>query len=477
MDKHLHKGIGEQFSEEINSMSQVPRQHIWENIDKQLDQTAVKKYKDKFTRLRKRTLLLLLLLIGISTFSFIYFNASLKKINNNYLVDKKNNELNNNSNVITQPTIKTTTPSIKYTPPQEENSIAIYKSIKATKKQDLVVLQKIVVSKIRKVEPAIINNAFSRNNNIDNVNNIDNIESNSNKHTIPENWIAPNNSTLVEKSNEPSKMLVSIPADSMNHSLPGTLNNQLSKGNLKKQYLRYHKFSLTAFVSPDLSAYRLTNNSKNNFDNKTGIEQRERNDLSSSAGILLAYSISKKIAIQTGLTYSTSNISIDPTKVYAEKDNGGTVKYRYNTSFGYGYLLPSFSASPALGDSLYTSGANHTLQYISIPVMIKYKLGNKKITFLPGIGIAVNFLTKATLTTDVEDRFNREKEFITKLESIKKVGTSLLIVPEVQYQVSKNWSISALPYFKYSLGPVNKGNVVKTYPYTVGIGIGAVYKF
>ncbi|MFM9909349.1 MAG: hypothetical protein ACKVOW_08370 [Chitinophagaceae bacterium] len=53
----------------------------------------------------------------------------------------------------------------------------------------------------------------------------------------------------------------------------------------------------------------------------------------------------------------------------------------------------------------------------------------------------------------------------------------MLVIPEVQYQVSKNWSIIALPYFKYSLGPVNKGNVVKTYPYTVGMGIGAVYKF
>ncbi len=475
MDKHLHNSIGDQFSEEINSMSQVPRQHIWENIDKQLDQTAVKKYKDKFTSLRKRTLLLLLLLIGISTFSFIYYTTSIKIRNNNYLVDK--NELNNNAETITQSITKRKTPSIKYVPPQEKDFIPIYKSIKATNKQDLLIPQKIVIAKTAKAKSVITNDAFNRDNEIDNTNNIDNIELNSNKYPIPEKWRAPNNSVLIEKLIEPSKMHTPVPTHPPHSALPTALSNQLSNNNLKKQNIHHHKFSLTAFVSPDLSAYRLTNDSKNNFDNKTGIEERERNDLSSSAGILLAYSIRKKIAIQTGLTFSTSNISIDPTKVYAEKDNSGTVKYRYNTSFGYGYLLPSFSASPALGDSLFTSGANHTLQYISIPVMIKYKLDNKKISFQPGIGITVNFLTKATLTTDVEDRFNREKEFISKLESIKKVGTSLLLVPEVQYRVSKNWSISALPYLKYSLGPVNKGNIVKTYPYTVGVGIGAVYKF
>ncbi|MFM9908585.1 MAG: hypothetical protein ACKVOW_04515, partial [Chitinophagaceae bacterium] len=414
MDKHLHKGIGEQFSEEINSMSQVPRQHIWENIDKQLDQTEVTKYQVKFTRLRKRNLLLLLLLIGISTISFIYYTTSIKIRNNNYLVDKNKNELNNNAETIRQSITKRKTPSIKYVPPQEKDFITIYKSIKATNKQDLLIPQEIVVSKIRKAEPAITNDALIRNNNIDNVNNIDNIESNSNKPAIREKLIPPNNYTEVEKSKEPSKILRPIFTDSVNNLIPPAISNQLSNNNLKKQNIHHHKFSLTAFVSPDLSAYRLTNNSKNNFDNKTGIEERERNDLSSSGGILLGYSISKKIAVQTGFTYSTSNISIDPTKVYAEKDNGGTVKYRYNTSFGYGYLLPSFSTSPALGDSLFTSGANHTLQYISIPLVVKYKLGNNKLTLNPGIGIAVNFLTKATLTTDVEDRFNREKEFITK---------------------------------------------------------------
>ena len=104
-------------------------------------------------------------------------------------------------------------------------------------------------------------------------------------------------------------------------------------------------------------------------------------------------------------------------------------------------------------------------------------MGSSKLTFNPGIGITINFLTKATLTTDLVDRLNRETEYISKLEGIKKFSAGIILTPELQYQLSKKWSISAMPYFKYSLGPINKGNVVKTYPYTFGLGIGAVYKF
>ena len=74
-------------------------------------------------------------------------------------------------------------------------------------------------------------------------------------------------------------------------------------------------------------------------------------------------------------------------------------------------------------------------------------------------------------------QFNRETEYITKLEGIKKMSYSLILTPEVQYQLSKKISISVMPYFKYSLGAINKGNVVKSYPYTFGLGAGVVYKF
>jgi hypothetical protein len=251
----------------------------------------------------------------------------------------------------------------------------------------------------------------------------------------------------------------------------------LSETSDKKQKNSKYKFTLLTFAGPDYTDYRLINDRHNNYDNKTGIETRERSDLSFSFGILLGYAVSKRITVQSGITYAASNISINPTEIYAEKNNAGLIKYRYNTSYGYGYLQPSFSSSPAVGDSLFADGANHTLHYITVPVIVKYKIGKKKLTFNPGMGVGLNILTKATLTTDLVDNLNRETESISKLEGVKKLSTSLIFTPEFQYQLSKKVNLSLSPTFKYSLGPINKGNVVKTDPYTIGVGLGVVYKF
>ena len=483
MDKHLHKDIGEQFSEEINSLSQQPREHVWENIDKALDKADAKNYKDKFARLKKRTMLLLLLLIGISTFSIFYFNASKNRTNpltessgqdvvaDNSLAGQKikesirSNEINNN---ITG-NQETSLPN-ELTHKQPGNVNIPGGNTVNNKEENLFVPGKTSVAYKGKTFAKITNGTTTEETAV-------NIEIENNKNIPPEKTAEAFFGDVVNKPISTEKKGTQITDASKKDSLAVTTDNQSSKKSNKKQRSINPRFTLTAFAAPDYSKYRLTNGKHNNYDNKADITTRERSDLSSSFGVLFGYKVGNKITIQSGVIYSSTNISIAPTKIYAEKDNTGAIKFRYNTSSGYGYLLPSFSNAPAVGDSLFADGANHTLHYISIPIIAKYRLGNKKITFNPGAGITFNFLTNATLTTDLVDQLNRETEYISKLESIKKTGYSLILTPEVQYQLSKKLSISAIPYFKYSLGAINKDNVVKTYPYSFGLGIGAVYKF
>lgn len=477
MDKHLHKDIGEQFSQEINSLSQQPREHVWENIDKSLDKTDIKTYKDKFARLKKKSMLLLLLLIGISTFSVFYFNASkntthpLDDLPEQSLAGQKikelihYNEINNNITCKQEISLPN-----EMTQKQIGNiNIPVGNTIN-NKEENFFTPRKIPVAYKGKTTMKITNGTTteeaSLNNEIENA-----------KKNFPE---KTGKAFLEDIANKPTGTeikLALITDVSKKDSLTVTTDNlSLKKGNKKQRNIN-HRFTLTAFAAPDYSKYRLTNGKHSNYDNMADITTRERSDLSSSFGILFGYKVGNKISIQSGVIYSSTNISIAPTKIYAEKDNTGVIKFRYNTSSGYGYLLPSFSNVPAVGDSLFADGANHTLRYISIPIIAKYKLGNKKITFNPGVGITFDFLTTATLTTDLVDQVNRETEYISKLESIKKIGYSLIFTPEIQYQLSNKWSICAMPYFKYSLGAINKDNVVKTYPYTFGLGVGVEYKF
>jgi Outer membrane protein beta-barrel domain len=472
MDKQLHNDIGEQFRDEINSLSQQPRAHIWEQVDKALDKTEVTTYKEKFLRLRKRTLLLLLLLIGISTFSVIFFNQSKNK-NNQQSFNKQQD-----GRVIADKSLPV------YPPVKSKNNLPLSSSQQQAKEGNTAFLLPGVYT-----EPEFSYHEplpFPQKNNI--------AEKTKNAHTTGENLMNENMLSIIENNIIAPVMINDIPETN-----PGTKNtgNVLSgifqpekKDTLQqiattvtpisktpKRVKLPSKFTLTAFAAPDYSAYRLQNDQLNNYDSKDGIATRERSDLSFSAGLLLGYQVGDKITLQSGIIYSASDISITPSKIYAEKNSRGEIKFRYNTSSGYGYVLPSFSRSPVVGDSLYADGANHTLRYISIPVIVKYQFGSKKITFHPGIGATFNLLTKATLTTDLVDQLQRETEYVSKLEGMKKNSYSIMLTPEVQYRLSKKWSISLLPYFKFAPASINKGNVVKSYPYTYGLGIGTIRKF
>jgi hypothetical protein len=472
MDEHLHRDFGNQFRDEINSLKQQPRKHIWENIDKALDKEEVKNYKEKYLLLRKT--LLLLLFTGITGFLAFYFTTS------------KNRNGNNPSAVQ-----KINTNNVSFADKQQqaggETAVAAISYNQSPSAVNIFSAKNSLLNSFESLYQPTENFLNNKANTSIKIKDGD-IGYAEDATTVP---VETKESNTTETGLTPGPALPKIPSAINENTLSETTTSTKIKTNEpavsktattaeaknKEQKNNSHRFTLLAFAGPDYSDYRLINNTHNNYDNKAGIEKRERSDLSSSFGILLGYAVGKRISLQSGVVYSSSNISINPTEIYAEKNNAGSVKYRYNTSYGYGYLQPSFSSSPAVGDSLFADGANHTLHYITVPVMVKYKIGRKKLTFNPAVGVGLNILTKATLTTDLVDNLNRETESISKLEGIKKLSASLIFTPGLQYQLSKKMAVSLSPSFKYSLGSINKGNVVKTYPYTIGVGLGVVYKF
>jgi hypothetical protein len=470
MDEHVHKDFGKQFRDEINNLKQHPSKHIWENIDKALDKEEAKNYKEKYLLLRKGVLLLFF--IGIAGLVIFYFNTAKNKPggnkftaqntskkngspqNKNFVADKESGD---SPDFLSEPQIPANIFSIT-NPPQSfsENLFPFSKNFMKNRAKTKVKIKSgdIAYGEDIKTVSTQTGKINTEETDLPTTPALQKLPSVINENVFPK-------SDNAEKKNSP----VITPQKS------------LSEAAEKKQKNKKQEFTLLAFAGPDYTDYRLINDRHNNYDNKAGIETRERSDLSFSFGILLGYAVGKRISVQSGITYAASNISINPIEIYAEKNNAGLIKYRYNTSYGYGYLQPSFSSSPAVGDSLFADGANHTLHYITVPVIVKYKIGKKKLSFNPGVGVGLNILTKATLTTDLVDNLNRETESISKLEGIKKLSASLIFTPELQYQLSKKLNLSLSPSFKYSLGPINKGNVVKTYPYTIGVGLGIIYKF
>jgi Outer membrane protein beta-barrel domain len=211
--------------------------------------------------------------------------------------------------------------------------------------------------------------------------------------------------------------------------------------------------------------------------NRSIIEERENPDLSFNVAILIAYDFNKHLGFQTGLVYNSSYISIQPQKTYASKDADGNVGYELITSSGYGFVNPKFSNAPTVGDSLLTTVAHHKLQYLTLPLLLKYNIYKNKLSMSPGLGIGINFLTGTSIQTELENSQSSETVFISKLQGTQLIHLSLLANTEIKYDLNKKVALDLIPALSYAFTPLTKNSVVKTYPYNFSIGIGIHYKF
>jgi hypothetical protein len=256
-----------------------------------------------------------------------------------------------------------------------------------------------------------------------------------------------------------------------------TSKNNVAKNVQKNKQGKSSRFSLTPFFSPDIAWYRLQDDKVGNQpDNARELERDENHEFSSTFGAFVDYKISKHFGLQSGLTLSNINITLKPKTIYAQADNTGSIKYRINTSSGYGYILPSFSANPSIGDSLYVFTSTHSLQYVGIPLAVTYNVTKGKFKVKVLAGVSTNILARAKLETTVEKGLNNSAETVDNMQGLKKVYFSGLAGIGVDYKLTKKTALTFLPTMRFALNSINKDAPVKSYPmsfgFTVGLKIG-----
>lgn len=473
MDKNLHEDIGDWFNEKIEPMSQTPREKIWENLEQQLDKTDASKYRHKFLTARNVAAILFFLLMGFATATFLYIKKTSNNADNKNMNTVKKINLSNNKSATDIGNMSIISPStnnknINRNPAILDDHNNIVDNLNDENKSDVFKKQ---TFKNPGRQVVIIKNGIPSEEYLTTIKEMQSVPLVTNTESVLQQAIE---SIAVNKIKQELELIAK------NKIKPWEIleiNSSIATNNNKKNENFASRYSITAFVAPEFAGYNLENDEVNPQVDKQIIQKRENHLLSSSGGVLISRKLNKHWSIQSGIIYSSANISIDPTKIYAVKDDVGNIKYRYNTSSGFAYFLPSFSSSPLVGDSLYTRVTTHNLQYISVPLLMKYSFEKKKFSFNPAVGVSFNFLTKAKLKTQIENSQTKEIETTTKLESTQKLGYSLLAIPEIQYKLSNQLALSATPYFKYALTPITKAYVVRTYPFNVGLGLGVEYKF
>ncbi len=446
MENNLHD-IDDLFRSKLGDYKALPSQKVWEEIDSGLDKGNIDALRKKYNNLKKFILLLLLLAGGAGLYQL---NKTANKFKNaqSYNAGAQKNDLSNSN-----PTHSTAAKSLEVSlvhssATNHHNNTAGNKSdVRATESKESMVNEN-TINIYPGIKPGLIPGTNNEN----------------------------NHSSLLPHLADPVPIYSNTDIHLLlrNNNFPEvTLKNYQASSKAKSGW-----FSVSNFFSHDLASYHLKdNNAGRQQGNADKIQKSERHEYSASGGVLVDFRLNNKWTLQSGLTFSHTEIAIDPSIIYAQPDDNGSVKYRINISSGYGYLVPSFQPLPSVGDSAQVTATAHKLQYLGIPVAVKYNITGGRIGIAPAAGLSFNFLTRGKLETEIQKGPNHETDVLSNIEGLKTVYISGQAGMLAEYKVSGRWSFILMPSAKFALSSINKSGVVKSYPNSLGIAAGLKISF
>jgi len=495
MDKNL-QNIEDLFYSALNEVEVEPSQNYWEAMDREFGKHKIISIKKEYTNLKRIALLLLLLLISFSLFEInsISHNQRLARKNEIHSDKLRKSAIINNKGL----SGKVTTDSAiamgsihsngyKKKNTVGKNSISEYNGTNlgsGTSPENnydqhrkknipgISIAEKSVPEPSKNHTPGNKENPARQLAYLNRIKNSKAIKDEKldveNNGEMIENRIIENIKLQLKDSvNAKESINLKIVFDS---NVDNKSNNELNEK--KYNQVKGSAFSIMPFYSPDIAWYRLQNDNLNNQSSNAGeFQSEEKHEFSSTYGVLVDYNLNKGWAVQTGLTLSNINISINPETLYAQPDNTGSIKYRINTSSGYGFVLPSFSSNPVIGDSLYAISSIHSLQYIGVPIAVTYHFTFGKFKLNVVHGIVANILSKSKLETTLENGSQNSIESTNKIQGLKNIYFSGLTGLNVDLRLAKRTAISITPTIRYALNSINN-NHVKSYPMSFGSVVG-----
>ena len=518
MDENLHD-IDKLFRDPIEAHEEAPSTKVWDAIDNNLDKSNVVSIKKKYNNLKKLAVALLLLLLGAIVYE-VQTNkssagkdvATTKIIDGDKITaDKQTKQSAGQNKVNVKDTSGTgSVNSNNYTTNNAVNNNDKNSTLGADVKNN----DKRVVTPVSQNAVSVKSSNTKNNKNIadDAVQPDENEKSPVKKSSKQKTKIALRNATadeLPDVNSKPSKVngkkgnaivlnvltqpdrttAEKIIFEKQNIALKinpnritpdAALKNSLAKNKTAKAAKPFH-FSVTPFFSPQFSSNRIEDDRHDGGpqprNGREAIKKDEQHQTSSTFGILVDIPVGKKWSLQSGINYVNKNIEIEPKKIFAKLDNDGKVKYRFDCSSGYKYLLPKTGTAPIVGDSINTSASTNNLQYLGIPLAINYNFSFKKFNIIPIVGTVANFLVKQKIETELIQGTTKEKQTINTIQGLKPVYFNAVTGIAFEYNLSKRIALSIMPSGNFALSAINKDAAVKSYPNSFGLSGGVKIKF
>ncbi len=269
-------------------------------------------------------------------------------------------------------------------------------------------------------------------------------------------------------------------------SLPATINipaapSKSGKADLKLKGHPLQGFSFSVSFAPNAKINLLKNDDEGHrgpqgHDGRDQIKESEHNDFSFTTGVKINIPLNGKVALQTGLNYSSSISSISPKYIFAERDNNGDIRYRFNCTSGYSYFSGNSGSIPSVGDSVLISDSKNKVSYLSVPILLSYGISMGKFTIYLEPGLQSSFLLNGKTSSVLNKGTVNEQNVSSNTQSLRPVYLSLVAGISGEFKLSRNIALQIKPQGQFGITSINKGSVVKTHSSYVGMGVGIKIK-
>ena len=519
MDKNLHD-IEDLFRNALEDNEENPSQRAWDGIEKKLDKENVVSIKKKYYLLKKVSLLLLFLLTGLSI--YVWKSQDKNSVKTNKDISEINKDTKTKNDTLTRKSGTTTlqkrvdsltfnkSNNVKQVTESENKIVAktILENDNAGLKKSLIPITSKNLSnatikknkiKLKNPDESLLSDvskfSFQKKSRFVKRKSNEVVETKSPKQIENKRLAFVNPSGILFDNNLPTNEALNpknvgdiksnttdlfVTNQSLQHIALSKINPliEIEKTIVRKPSIKstnWSRFAITGFYSLDITFYHFENNNPGNSNN-TNFENSETESYSSTLGALIDYKISKHWGLQSGITLATSNFNMESETLYAQPDNSGSIKYKLSTPLGDAYVLPSFSSNPNIGDSIFSKSTTHTLQYLGIPLALKYNFNKGKFTLNALGGVSANFLTRGRITTELESGNNNEIETTDKIHGLKPFYFSGLAGIGLDYNIYKNLSLNFSPTLRFALSAINRNVSVESFHNSLGFVLGLKIK-
>lgn len=254
------------------------------------------------------------------------------------------------------------------------------------------------------------------------------------------------------------------------------------------------RWTIAALVSPTyLSSF---NSGSNEAVNQ--LNHIEQPVISYSGGFALAYKVSKRLSVQSGLYYASYGNELTGITSFGGFQNydqfKGNSNFEVQTSNGTVYTnnadvylvdnlsnnrIASYfdksSFDPAKASLEYLNNSlRQNLGYLELPVILRYKIIDRTFDFNIIGGLSSNLLVNNSVYASVDGG----KYEVGKTEGLNNILFSSSLGMGMEYSITNNLSFNFEPTFRYYLNSFNNfAGMSNLHPYSFGVFSGLSYKF